>query len=329
MKRALVTGGAGFLGSEIVRQLLERGVQVTAVSRRRYPELVAAGAASEQLDLASASVAETARLVEGHDTVFHTAALAGVWGPREAFQRTNVTGTATLLAAAQTAGVERFVHTSSPSVVFGTTDHVNAGADLPYPDRFESPYPESKAAAERLVLAPNLDLPTVALRPHLIFGPGDPHLLPRVVARARAGRLVQIGDGQNLVSLTFVENAAAAHLAAADRLTPDAACRGGAYFVNQREPARLWDWIGQILDRLEIPRPRRSISPALAYRLGQAAELAWKALRRPGEPPMTRFVARQLALSHTYDLGPAERDLGYVERVDLASATERTIESLR
>jgi nucleoside-diphosphate-sugar epimerase len=329
-EHALVTGGGGFLGLALVRQLRAAGVRVHSLSRKRYPEVDATGATSLRADLTDPeAVAHACAAAEvGPGTVvFHVAALPGVWGPRQSYWRTNVEGTQVLLDHARERCVGRFVFTSSPSAIFDGSDHRNAGNDLPYPERFLAHYPETKAEAERRVLVANgPGFATVALRPHLIFGPGDPHLVPRLLERARAGRLKVVGSGTNEVSMTFVENAAAAHVDAA-RALADPACPGAgrAYFINQKDPVRLWGWVERVLTELGAPLPTGRVSPALAYRAGALLEGVWKTLRLGGEPPMTRFVAQQLALDHTYDLGPAERDLGYVERVDLEQATRRTI----
>ena len=263
--------------------------------------------------------------------MLHAAALTGVWGPREDFYRTNVVGTRNLLAACREHGVGRLVYTSSPSVCFDGRDHRGAGDELPYAGRFLCAYPETKAQAEREALAANGrdGLATCALRPHLIVGPRDPHLVPRVIERARAGRLFVVGRGDNEVSLTWVGNAAQAHLDAAERLAPDAPHAGRAYFIGQREPVRLWDWIGELLRRIGEPPPGRRVPRALATAGGALCEGLWRLLRRPGEPPMTRFVAAQLASSHSYDMEPARRDFGYVERVGLAEATDRLVEHYR
>lgn len=280
------------------------------------------------MDLADARQVKAA--IAGHDTVVHVAALTGVWGPREAFFRANVVGTRHVLEACRFHAVERLVFTSSPSVCFDGTDHVNASNDLPYPERFLSPYPETKAIAEREVLAANGEgLATCALRPHLIIGEDDPHLVPRLLERARAKRLAVVGDGENEVSLTHVENAAHAHLLAAERLAPDAPHAGRAYFLGQQEPVRLWTWIRELLAELDLPPIERRLSRAAATRLGAVLEAVWKTCALSGEPPMTRFVAAQLSTSHSYDLGPAQRDFGYEERVDLAQATRRVLVTAR
>jgi len=326
--RALVTGGAGFLGRAVANELRRRGADVVVASRSAGRSAHADGVRAVTMDLADPRA--VARAVEGRDTVFHVAARTGVWGSRAAFFEPNVTGTRNLLAACRAAEVERLVYTSSPSVCFDGTDHVRASNDVGYPRRYLSPYPETKAIAEREVLAANAPgaLATCALRPHLIFGPGDPHLVPRLLDRARRRRLVRVGAGDNEVSLTFVENAARAHVEAAERLGPGAAHAGRAYFVAQEEPVRLWGWIDELLARLELPPVRRAISRRTAHALGAACELAWRALRLAGEPPMTRFVAAQLATSHSYDLAPARRDFGYAEEVGMGEATDRLVASL-
>ena len=273
-------------------------------------------------DIADADA--VARAVEGCDTVFHVAAKAGVWGRREDFVSANVTGTENVIAACRAAGVTKLVYTSSPSVVFDERDHLDA-SELPYPATFLAHYPETKAIAERAVLAANSStLATLALRPHLIWGPRDPHLFPRLIARARAGRLRIIGDGTNRVSITYVENGAAAHLQAAAALTPGAACAGRAYFVNDPEPIVLWEWLNGVFGRLGIPPVTRKVSAGLARAAGGLAEAIWS-LGLSGEPPLTRFVASQMATSHTYDIGPAVRDFGYAPVVGASEAMEATI----
>ena len=324
--RAFVTGGGGFLGGAIVRLLRARGDEVTSYSRGEYPELEALGVKHVRGDLGDLKLLLDS--LRSHDTVFHVAAKAGIALGREAFWSANVDGTRNVLAGALESGVERLVFTSSPSVCFDGRGHTNASNDLPYSTRFLAPYPESKAAAERMVLAANgrSALATCALRPHLVFGPGDPHLLPRLIERGRAGKLAIVGKGTNEVSLTYIENAAHAHLDAADRLTRSAPHAGKAYFVAQKEPVALWTWINDLFGSLGIPPVTRKVPMPLAYAAGMWLEN----LAKPDvEARMTRFLALQLATSHSYDLGPAERDFGYVERVSMSEATRITVESLR
>jgi nucleoside-diphosphate-sugar epimerase len=327
--RAFVTGGGGFLGSAIVRALRARGDEVVSYSRAAYPEIEALGVHCVRGDLTDLTSLQ--RTMSGADTVFHVAAKAGVWGPRAEYDRTNVDGTRHVIAACRANRVKRLVFTSSPSVCFDGRDHVRAGNDLPYATRFLAHYPRSKAEAEALVLAANGadGLVTCALRPHLIFGPGDPHLLPRLLERARAGRLAIVGAGDNEVSLTYIATAADAHVAAADRLHESAPHAGRAYFVSQSEPVRLWDWISSLCTELEIAPPSRRIPFSAAWTLGGTMEATWRTFRLPGEPAMTRFVAQQLARSHSYDMRPAERDFGWRESVTMAQATELTLAALR
>jgi len=324
--KAFVTGGGGFLGGAIVRLLRARGDEVTSYSRGEYAELATLDVQHVRGDLGDLRRLHDS--LRGHDTVFHVAAKAGIALGREPFWSANVEGTRNVLTAALESGVERMVFTSSPSVCFDGREHVNASNDLPYSTRFLAPYAESKAAAERMALAANGRgaLATCALRPHLVFGPGDPHLLPRLLARGRAGKLAIVGKGTNEVSLTYVENAALAHLDAADRLTKSAAHAGKAYFIAQKEPVALWTWINDLFGSLGIPPVTRRVPMPLAYAAGMWLEN----LAKPDvEARMTRFLALQLATSHSYDLGPAERDFGYRERVSMSEATRITIESLR
>ncbi len=327
--KVLVTGGGGFLGRAIVeRCVLREGWDVRAASRSRYPELEALGVESVTCDLGDAQAVRAA--VRGCELVIHTAALTGVWGARADFVRTNVLGTRHVLAACRAEGIARLVYTSSPSVCFDGTDHHRAQNDLPYAARFLCAYPETKAIAEREVLEANgSELATCALRPHLVFGPRDPHLVPRLLDRARKGRLAIVGSGDNEVSLTFVENAAAAHTDAARALVPGAPHAGQAYFIGQEEPVQLWRWINGLLETTGHRPVRRRLPARVAYGAGGLLEFCWKHLKLDGEPPLTRFVAAQLASSHSYDLEPARRDFGYTERVDLATATARTVDALQ
>ncbi|MBI5209968.1 MAG: NAD-dependent epimerase/dehydratase family protein [Elusimicrobia bacterium] len=326
--RALVTGGGGFLGKAIVTRLLARGDSVRSVARGSYPELASLGVSVVRGDIADpASLAEAAA---GVDVVFHAAAKAGVWGDPAEYHRSNVAGTRNVLAACRERGVRRLVYTSSPSVVFDGRDQEGIDESAPYPERHLASYPATKAEAERLVLAADgPDLATVALRPHLIWGPGDNHLVPRIVARAREGRLLKLGGPPRKVDSTYIDNAADAHLLAADRLAPGAPPAGKAYFISNGEPLPVWDLVDRILGAAGLPPLTLSIPPAAAYAAGCVLELAYSVLRLPGEPRMTRFLASELSTAHWFDLTAARRDLGYEPKVSVEEGLRRLARSLR
>ena len=320
--KALVTGGGGFLGSVIVRMLREQGRQVRSFSRGDYPALTRLGAEQFRGDLADRDA--LLRATEGCDTVYHVAAKAGIWGSYDEFHRANVTGTANVLAACRVQGIGTLVYTGSPSVVFDGADVEGGDESLPYPTAFHAHYPHTKALAEQLVLAANgPELATVSLRPHLIWGPGDNHLAPRILARARAGKLRRIGSRPCLVDTIYVDNAAWAHLLAAKRLIPGAPLAGKAYFISNGEPLPLWEMINRILAAAELPPVTSSIPPWAAYAAGMLCEQLWSLLRLAGEPPMTRFVARELSTAHWFDISAARRDLGYVPEVSIDEGLKR------
>lgn len=330
--KVLVTGGGGFLGAALCRRLIERGYAVTSFSRRAHPPLTALGVHQLPGDLATfASVADA---LDGIDAVFHVAALAGAWGPLRDYFDANVRGTRHLIAACRMNGVRTLVHTSTPSVAHRGRIAVE-GADeqgAPVASRFKAAYPATKAVAEGAVLEANgADLATVALRPRLIWGPGDPHLLPRLVERARAGRLRLIGDGSNRIDTTYIDNAVDAHLAAFDALheRAGAACAGRAYFISNGEPRPAARIINDLLRAAGAPPVERQLSFRSAYLLGATAERLWRWLPLSGEPPLTRFVVEQLATPHWYDLGAARRDFGYQPAVSIDEGLARLAASCR
>ncbi len=320
--KALVTGGRGFLGGRIARMLHDQGHEVIALGRSRYPQLEQAGMATVQADVRDGPALSSA--FQGVEVVFHAAACVGIWGRRRTFWEVNVEGTRNVIEACRRCGVSKLVFTSSPSVVFGDQELCGVDESQPYPRRFLADYPETKAVAERLVLAANRDdLLTVAIRPHLVWGPGDPHLIPRVIEQARQGRLTRIGDGSNLVDVTYIDNAAEAHLLAAQALWPGAPSAGRAYFITQGEPVCLWPWLDAILARVGAPPVRRAVSFGTARRAGWLLEGIWRLLGLQSEPRVTRFLASQLAWSHYFDISAARRDLGYAPRVSTSEGLER------
>lgn len=327
--KALVTGGGGFLGRRMVELLRERGDDVVFLARGSYPEVEATGARGLQIDLRDRDPLRQA--VTGCDVVFHVAAKAGYWGDLDEYRAINVDGTRNLLDACEEAGVKRLVYTSTPSVIGYTHDVANGGQDIPYAAEHLSPYPRTKAEAEAMVLAANgPQIATTALRPHLIFGPRDLQLLPRVLERARQGRLRIVGNGTNKVDFTYVDNAAYAHLDAAAALTDHRAPNAGrAYFISNGEPVSLWGWVNELLVACDIPPVTKRVSPGVANLAGWTMETIWSTLRLSGEPPMTRFLAGGFLYDHWYDLGPATRDFGYQPRVSMAEGTAATVADLR
>jgi nucleoside-diphosphate-sugar epimerase len=319
---ALVTGGGGFLGGAIVRRLVERGDRVSSLSRGQYPALEALGVVQHRGDVGDGEA--VSRATAGCDIVFHVAAKAGVWGRYDEYHRANVVGTENVLAACRKHGIARLVYTSSPSVVFDGRDMEGVNESVPYPPHFEAYYPQTKALAERAVLEANgPTLATVALRPHLIWGPGDNHLVPRILERGRAGKLRRIGKQNKLIDTTYIDNAADAHLLAADRLAPGSPIAGKAYFISQGEPIPVWDMVNRILAAGGVAPVTRSVPVSVAYLAGWFCEVLYGVMRWTDEPPMTRFVARELSTAHWFDLTAAKRDLGYEPRVALDEGLRR------
>lgn len=318
----LVTGGGGFLGSAIVRMLRERGDDVRVVCRGDYPQIRKLGANIVRGDIGERKVVDAA--AQGCDAIIHTAAKAGIWGSYRDYYRSNVTGTAHLLDVCRQLGITRFVYTSSPSVAYGPEGAAGADESLPLPARHGAAYSSTKAEAERMVLSHNCpQLATCALRPHLIWGPDDNHLVPRIVARARAGRLMIVGDGNNLIDSIYIDNAARAHLLALDRLKPGAPPAGKVYFLSQDEPLPAAVLINRIVAAAGLPPTKKHISVKAATRVGAVCEIVYRAFAIRGEPPMTRFLAHQLSSPHWFNIEAARRDLGYRPEVSIDEGMAR------
>ena len=321
--RALVTGGGGFLGRYIVEQLVARGDRVRIFSRQSYRELEALGVESQTGDLQDADAVTAA--CTGIDVVFHVAALPGIWGSWKLFHGVNTVGTQHVIEACRQQRVGRLVFTSSPSVVYDGHDHCGADESLPYATKFLCHYPRSKALAEQAVLAANGrdGLATCALRPHLIWGPRDTQLIPRLIERAQRGQLRRVGDGKNLISMVYVENAARAHLLAADALSLSSPVAGQAYFINEPEPVNLWDWINTLLGHAGLSPITKSVSERSAAAIGGLLETIYGLCRISSEPRMTRFLASQLSRSHWYRVEKAQRDFGFEPLVSVEEGLQR------
>lgn len=311
-KKILVTGGGGFLGGAIVRRLLKRGDMVHSFSRGFYPDLADLGVEQFQGDISDKNAVEA--VCKDVDLVFHVAAKPGVWGEYSEYFRINVTGTRNVVAACRKHDVGALIYTSSPSVIFDGTQMEGVNESAPYPEKFHAHYPKTKAIAEQSVIrAAKEGLRTIILRPHLIWGPGDNHLVPRILARAE--QLVRVGNGRNLVDTIYIDNAADAHILAADRLEENPELSGNVYFISQGDSVPLWDMIDAILNAGGFGPVRRSMPQKAAWVIGAVLEFVYKTFHISGEPQMTRFVAKELATAHWFDISAARKDLGYVPGV--------------
>jgi 2-alkyl-3-oxoalkanoate reductase len=327
--RALVTGAGGFLGLYLVEMSLARGDYVRAISRQQYPQLDRAGVEAIQGDLRNAQTAADA--CRGIDVVYHAAGVAGIWGPWEHYFGINTLATQNVIAGCLRHRVPKLVYTSSPSVTFDGGDQQGVDESVPYPQHWLCHYPHTKALAEQQVLGANDrgGLRTCSLRPHLIWGPRDRHLIPRLLQRAGQGQLRRVGDGTNLVDMVYVENAVLAHLQAADALEPGSPVGGRAYFISQGEPVNCWEWINQILSIAGVPQVTKSISFPAAWRLGAVLETVHRLFRSAREPRMTRFLAAQLAKHHFFDIRRAQADFGYSPQISTVEGMRRLAADLR
>jgi len=314
-QHVLVTGGGGFLGKAIVKQLIASDTfAVKSFSRHMYPELGSLGVEQIQGDIRDSNRVEHA--CKGIDLVFHVAAKTGMWGKYNDYYQTNVIGTKNILNACQMHNVSRLVYTSSPSVIFNGSDAKGIDESALYPRSYHSLYSKTKAIAEQAVIkASGSHLKTIILRPHLIWGPEDTNLVPRIIARAK--QLVIIGNGDNLVDTLYIDNAADAHILAAAKLHENPDLSGKIFFISQDEPVYLWDMINNILKAGGHEPVKRKISKKIAFLAGALFELTFGILNIKKEPRITRFVAKELATSHWFDISAAKRDLGYIPKVSI------------
>jgi nucleoside-diphosphate-sugar epimerase len=310
----LVTGASGALGGAVADALAARGDDVTVLQRRPggrgHREVLA--------DVADPDAVTAA--VRGHQAVVHLAAKVDVVGSWRDYARTNITGTRAILSACRAAGVERLVHVSTPSVAHVGSSLVGAPAGPADPVQARGHYARSKAVAEQLALAADAEPGSpavVAVRPHLVWGPGDTQLIGRIVARAHAGRLPIVGSGAALIDTTYLTNAADALVAALDRCVD---ARGQALVVSNGQPRPVAELLTLICRALGAPRPRFTV-PVLGARVaGALVEAAWATapgLHRLSDPPMTRFLAEQLSTAHWFDQRRTRRLLHWTPRVDL------------
>jgi len=323
--KTLVTGGGGFLGSSICRQLLSQGHEVVAFQRSAASHLEALGICIVRGDITDRS--DLLKAAENCDAIIHTAGKAGVWGDRTQYWQINVEGTSNVIRVCRNRSIPNLVYTSSPSVVHSGSDIEGGNESLPIAKHFTSPYPATKALAEKIMLASNRDdLQTVALRPHLIWGPGDPHILPRLVSKVRGGKLALPGP-EKLIDTIFVENAARAHVLALQELQGKARCAGKPYFITNNEPLPLGEIIQKLLAAVGIDVRIRSVPTGLARAVGVVCEISWRILPLAGEPPVTRFAVDQMGTAHWFDTSAAERDFGYRPGISIAEGLEELAQS--
>lgn len=317
--KTLVTGGGGFLGRYIVEALWAQGHEVAVLCRGDYPALRHQGVRLIQADLADAGAVRHA--CRGVERVFHVASKTGPWGRYDDFHDTNVRGTHNVIEACLAQGVRKLIYTSSPSAVIGYEDLAGVDERVPYPKAMVSAYQHTKMLAEQMVLAAHgrQGLVTTALRPHAIWGPRDTQLLPALIERHRAGKLLRVGPGHNRISVSYVENAAWWHLQAAD----SELAGGKAYFVNEPEPVSMWAWIDGLLGSIGLPPVQREVSYRTAYALGALSEALYTLLPLPGEPRLTRAVAAVCAKDHHFDISAAQRDLALSSPVSMPEAQRR------
>ena len=320
--KSFVTGGGGFLGGAIVKALKERGDEVICLQRGNYPELNQSGVKAIQGDMTDQTTVDHA--TKGCDVVYHVAGLTGVWGLYEDYYHINVTGTECVLNACRKNHIKKLVYTSSPSVIFNGIDEENVDESIPYPETYYNHYQRTKSTAEQMILAANEnDLATVALRPHLIWGPGDPHLVGRILERAKKQKLKLVAGKQNLVDTTYIDNAALAHLMAADKLDIGSPCSGKAYFITNGEPRVMSDIINGILKSHDMPEITSTVPAQLLYIIGTISEWVYSFLRIKSEPMMTRFIARQLTCAHWYNLDAAIKDLEYQPKISIEEGMQK------
>ncbi len=328
MNRVLVTGGGGFIGLALTRALCSQGMEVRVLSRHHSPAAELAGAISIRGDIRDLDTVN--RAAKGCSTVYHVAAKAGIWGAFQEYYSINVLGTLNVIAACRKQGVARCVYTSTPSVVFDGHSLEGVDESVPYAEKPQCHYAVSKIIAEQQVLkADCAAIRTTAIRPHLVWGPGDTHLIPRLMARGRAGNLKIIGKGTNLVDIAYIDNVVHAHLLAAENLATTATAAGRSFFIGQQDPVQLWSWINELFVLMEVPKITARMSLTAAKSAGWLLEKVHAALQLEQEPKMTRFLAEQLALSHWFNKNSGATILGYREQVTTKQGMERTVHWLK
>ncbi len=324
-EKVLVTGGGGFLGQAIVSRLAKRGDHVRSLARNFYPELEKMGVDQIQADISDS--ATVAAACEDRTIVYHVAAKPPPWGRYADYHQTNVIGTQNIIDRCLDQEPSRLIYTSSPSVVHNSQDIEGADESMPYPQKFSSHYAKTKAIAEQLVVkASGNKLKTIILRPHKIWGPGDNQILTRLVARAK--KLKQIGDGKNLIDVTYIDDAADAHILAADKLKEHPDLSGNIYFISQGQPVLAWYMINEFLKAAGCSPVKKSVPFRVAWVTGALLELVYKILHLSKEPYITRFLAETVSQSNWFNIDAAKRDLGYAPKISTPEGLRRLEEWL-
>jgi 2-alkyl-3-oxoalkanoate reductase len=321
--KIFITGGGGFLGFAIVRQLCEQGHEVVSFSRGVYPALDELGVTHIRGDLSDYTTLKRAMM--GCEVVFHVAAKTGIWGKYKDFYEANVVGTKNVLQACRELGIRNLVFTSSPSVIYDGRNSEGNNEALPYPPAYTAHYPKTKAIAEKLIMAANgAFLKTVSLRPHLVWGPGDQHFLPRLFEKAKTGRLRILGNSPNLVDCIYISNAARAHLQAFAQLLSDPdRVEGKTYFISQGNPIPIAHLINRLLDTGGHPPVNKHIHPFVARSAGRVLETVYRFFDISAEPAITLFLAQQLSTAHWYNISAAQNDFGYTVEISLDEGMEK------
>ncbi len=324
--KSLVTGGCGFTGKHLVDALVARGDDVTVI------DMAAKGPRGDvryvKADICDRQAVRSA--CEGVDVVFHNASIVHTKRNQEArVWAVNFDGSKNVLAACRDAGVRRLVYVSSASAVYEGRDIENGDEGMPYSSISQAPYADSKIAAERVILAANGEggVLTCAIRPHVIFGPGDQRFLPAILERARSGRLkFAVGREVKYSDFTYISNLIDALLLADEKLVPGSPTAGQAYFVTNGEPMPFWDFVRRVLERFGLPPIRGTVPFQVAYAVAAAAE-AFDTLKGGtlnAENGLTRFAIKYMCTHHYFSIDKAKRELGYRPAVSIEEGIDRT-----
>ena len=322
---ALVTGGGGFIGFALVNELVRRDFNVTSFSRGDYPELRKIGVNTKKGDLSD--FRSVLQATGKTDILFHVAAKAGINGSYKEYYKTNVTGTENIINACKINKIKYLIYTSSASVVFDGKNIEGSDESLPYPAHPVSHYTSTKAIAEQMTLkADSPDLRTLALRPHLVYGPGDNHLFPGILARAKTGRLKRIGSCKNLVDVSYIDNVVAAHINAAKIILENPEVSGNSFFITNGEPVLLWDFIDEILQTAGLEPVKKRVPAGPAILFSHMSQAFHRVFLKDQESILTPFIVNELICSHWFNISKARRYLNYNPVISNLEGLRRMVE---